>query len=170
MSVLEWRVVEIPVPLRLHETTVSPDWVDYNKHMTESAYLLVVGDAADAFFRYVGIDERYRAAGASLYTVQTHLHHRREAAEGEPIAATLLLLGYDAKRVHVFHELRHSATGALLATAEQLLVHVDTEAGRSAPMPEGLLDRLAVVRRAHAAAPVPEVVGVPIAAPGTPGS
>lgn len=159
---------EIAVPLRLHEATVGPSWVDYNRHMTESAYLLVFGDSSDAFFRYLGIDERYRADGGSLYTVQTHLHHRREIAEGEPLTVSLLLLGHDAKRVHVFHEMRQGTTGALLATAEQLLVHVDTTEGRSAPLPEWLRSRLAAIRRAHAAVPVPDVVGVPIVPPGTP--
>ena len=70
----------IPAPLRLHETTVSPSWVDYNGHMSESCYLLAFGDSADAFFRFLGVDEDYRAAGRSLYTVETHLHHRREVA------------------------------------------------------------------------------------------
>jgi len=156
----------IPAPLRLHETSVKPRWVDYNRHMTESAYLLVFGDAADAFFRYLGIDERYRAEGGSLYTVQTHLHHRREATEGEPLVVSLLLLAHDAKRVHVFQEMRHGDSDTLLASAEQLLVHVDTAAGRSAPLPEWLRERLAAIRRAHAAVPVPDVVGRPIVMPG----
>ena len=37
------------------------------------------GDSADAFFRFFGIDEAYRAAGRSLYTVETHLRNLREA-------------------------------------------------------------------------------------------
>ena len=48
----------IPAPLRLHETAVSQDWVDYNGHMSESAYLLVFGDSSDAFFRFFGVDEQ----------------------------------------------------------------------------------------------------------------
>ena len=54
--------------------------------MSESCYLLAFGDSADAFFRFLGIDEEYRAAGHSLYTVETHLHHRREADEGDRLA------------------------------------------------------------------------------------
>src|SRR5262249_46816161 len=57
----------IPAPLRLHETTVGPQWVDYNGHMSEWCYLLVMGDSSDQFFRYVGIDDAYRAGGRSLY-------------------------------------------------------------------------------------------------------
>jgi acyl-CoA thioester hydrolase len=152
----------IDAPLRLHRTTVDPQWVDYNGHMSESCYLLVFGDNADAFFRFIGIDEKYRAGGHSLYTVETHLHHRREVDEGEPLALSLRLLDHDAKRVHVFHEMFHETTGVLLATAEQMLVHVDSQAGRSAPLPDDVSARLDSVHRAHAVLPVPDAVGKPM--------
>lgn len=156
---------EIPAPLRLHRTTVSPHWVDYNGHMTESAYLLVVGDSSDAFFRYIGIDEDYRASGRSLYTVETHLHNKREVSEGEPLALSLLLLGHDEKRVHIFQEIRHGESDVLVASAEQMLLHVDTDAGRTSPLPDLLEERLAAIRSSHAAAPVPDVVGRPMGLP-----
>ncbi|MER7015808.1 thioesterase family protein [Saccharopolyspora sp. NPDC000359] len=153
---------EIPAPLRLHRTPVSPRWVDYNGHMSESCYLLVFGDGSDAFFRYLGIDEQYRDGGHSLYTAETHLHHRREAAEGDELELTLRVLDHDAKRVHLFHEMHHGGSGELLATAEQLLVHVDTEQGRSTEMPAEFQRRLTAIQRAHAALPVPGVVGRPM--------
>ncbi|TCP56466.1 acyl-CoA thioesterase FadM [Tamaricihabitans halophyticus] len=155
----------VPAPLWLHEAPVSPKWVDYNGHMSESCYLLVFGDNSDAFFRYVGIGEEYRASGKSLYTVESHVHNRREVAEGEPLRLSLRLLDHDAKRVHLFHEMWHGGTQTLLATAEQLLVHVDAHAGRSCPIPDYLHERIAAVHRAHAELPVPEVVGRPIAIP-----
>ena len=153
----------IAAPLRLHEATVVPDWVDYNGHMSESCFLLVFGDSADAFFRFIGIDEDYRAAGHSLFTVQTHLHHRHEADEGDPLVLTLQVLDHDDKRVHLFHEMRHGDDGTLLAAAEQMLVHVDTQVGRSSPMPADLLDHVRAVREAHAALPVSDLVGRPLA-------
>lgn len=152
----------VPAPLRLHETVVKPEWVDYNRHMSESCYLLAFGDNADAFFRYVGIDEHYRAAGHSLYTVETHLHHRREAGEGQSLSLTLRVLDHDDRRVHVFHEMFLGDGDTLVATAEQLLVHVDTRVGRSTPMPSRLTTQLEAIHRAHAVLEVPEVVGRPI--------
>src|SRR5215510_1123548 len=149
----------IEAPLRVHHTSVKPSWVDYNGHMSESCYLLVFGDNADAFFRFIGIDEDYRSAGQSLYTVETHLHHRREVTEGEPLALSLQLLDHDHKRVHIFHEMRHGESDVLLATAEQMLVHVDIEAGRSADLPPLVAKRLDAIQHAHAALPRPDVVG-----------
>ncbi|MEP6527653.1 MAG: thioesterase family protein [Nocardioidaceae bacterium] len=152
----------IPAPLRLHRATVQPSWVDYNRHMSESSYLLAFGDNADAFFRYIGIDEQYRADGHSLYTVETHLHHRREVGEGESLSMTLRVLDLDDKRVHVFHEMFLGDGGPLLATAEQMLVHVEMRAGRSAPMPRALARRLEAIHRAHAQLALPETVGRPM--------
>ena len=65
----------------------------------------------------------------------------------------------DAKRVHVFHEVLRDDTGRLVATAEQMLVHVDTHAGRATALPEHLLARLLKIRTAHAALPQPAAVG-----------
>ncbi|HLL09227.1 MAG TPA: thioesterase family protein [Nocardioidaceae bacterium] len=152
----------IPAPLRLCQLTVPPDWVDYNQHMSEWCYLLAFGENADAFFRYVGIDDDYRSAGHSLYTVETHLHHRREASEGDELSMTLRVLDCDAKRVHIWHEMYLGDSDVLLATAEQMLVHVDSRAARSAPMPADLAERVAALHQAQTTLPVPEVVGRPM--------
>lgn len=155
----------VPAPLRLHETHVKPEWADYNGHMSESVYLLVFGDSADAFFRFFGIDEGYRAAGRSLFTVETHLRNLREAYVGDRLRLTLQVLGADTKRLHILHEMLDDAD-RVLSTAEQLLLHVDTEAGRVAPFPDEIGDRLQQIRAAHRALPVPAYVGRVIQIPG----
>jgi carnitine 3-dehydrogenase len=153
----------IPAPLQLHSPTVLPQWVDYNGHMSESCFLLVFGDSSDAFFRFIGIDETYRDVGGhSLYTVETHIHNIREASEGEPLRLTLQLLDADDKRLHIFHTMHHAETGDILATGEQMLVHVDMAQGRSAPMPPDLLARVNAVLQAHSALPRPKQAGASI--------
>jgi len=143
----------VPAPLSLYSSVVEPDWVDYNGHMTEWAFLTAFGWASDALFRYLGIDESYRSGGHSYYTVETHLNHRREASEGETLRVATQVLGSDAKRLHVFHTMRRD--GELLCTGEQMLVHVDTAAGRSAPLLPGPAAAVAAVTAAHASMPVP---------------
>jgi betainyl-CoA thioesterase len=149
----------IDAPLALYQTKVPAEWLDYNDHMSEWCYLLLVGDAADAFFRYVGIDEDYRAAGHSLYTAETHLHHLRESGARTQLAVPLQLLDVGPKSLHIFHTVRDVATQQEVATAEQLLVHVDTASGRVVPMPDNLRRRLEAIMAAHAVLPVPSAVG-----------
>ena len=149
----------IDAPLELHRATVPTAWVDYNGHMSEWCYLLLVGDGADAFFRYIGIDEAYRAAGHSLYTAETHLHHLRESALGDRLVVPLQLLEVGPKSLHLFHTVRNELTSAVVATAEQLLVHVDMESGRVVAMPGDLRGRLEAIMKAHAELPRPPAIG-----------
>lgn len=157
---------DIAAPLRLYQTVVAGDWVDYNHHLSEWAYLLVFGDSADAFFRFVGIDDAYRAAGRSVYTAETHLRHLREVKLGQQLDVSLRLLGVDDKRLHLLHEM-HSPGPGCVATAEQLLLHVDTGASRVAPFPEPLASRLRKVRQAHATLQLPGYVGQRMRVPRT---
>jgi carnitine 3-dehydrogenase len=149
----------IDAPLELYETQVDPEWVDYNGHMTEAAYLTAAGWASDVLFRYIGDDEAYRAAGHSFYTVETHIHYLREVAVHEPIRFTTQMLGADAKRMHVLHLMYHGTNGTLLSTAEQMLVHVDMASGRSTPILPNVAAAVTAVALAHRHLPVPPQVG-----------
>ena len=144
------------VPLRLHATVVSPEWIDYNGHAHESRYLQVFGDTTDALLRHLGTDI---GGGSSYYTVETHLSHLGQARAEQLLHTTTQLLGHDDKRLHVFHALYRSADDMLLATAEQMLLHVDTEAGRAVPAAPKLLARIARIAELHAALPTPERAG-----------
>ena len=75
-------------PLKLYSAKVHKDWIDYNGHMSESFYLYAFGDASDALFQYIGIDNDYRLAGQSFYTVETHINYYLEASENEPLEFT----------------------------------------------------------------------------------
>jgi carnitine 3-dehydrogenase len=137
-------------PLRLVETYVRPEWVDYNGHMTDSRYLQVFGDATDALLRAVGVDDAYRASGRALYTVETHVTHRAEAGALEPLYVTTQILGLDDKRVHLFHNLKRRRDDRLVATGEQLYLHVNRAAGKAAPMDAALHAKLETIRTAQA--------------------
>jgi acyl-CoA thioester hydrolase len=152
----------IAAPLALISPFVKPEWVDYNGHMSESCYLLVFGDQSDAFFRMIGIDEAYRARGYSLYTVQTMICNVQEASEGEALALHLHLVDANDKRLHLFHSMFNAASGDLLATCEQMLVHVDMAHSRSCAMPADLAQRVQAIVAAHAKLPRPKQVGTHI--------
>lgn len=149
----------VDAPLDLYRGEVEPDWVDYNGHMSEWAYLTAFGWASDKFFRFIGIDEDYRSSGHSFFTAETHINYLREASLGEPLRVTTQVLGVDAKRLHFFHAMAHAVTGEPLATTEQMLLHVDMKAGRTAPILEGPAAALAAVAAAHADLDIPPQVG-----------
>ena len=150
---------ELGQPLQLHSDTVRPEWVDYNQHMSESRYLQVFGDASDALLRYIGVDADYHADGLSYYTVETHICHLREVAVGQPLAVETQILAQDDKRIHLFHSLRHAGQRTLLATAEQMLLHVDTRQGRACAARADVLARIARIAEAHSGLENPPAAG-----------
>lgn len=156
---------EIEAPLALLETQVRPEWVDYNGHMSEACYLTAFGDTSDQLFRYVGIDEAYRASGRSFYTVESHLNNYREVTDRDRIKVTTQVLEVDEKRLHFFHAMHHATEGYLIATAEQMLLHVDTTIPKAAPIAPEVRERLLAIKAAHAGLPVPKQVGHVIGQP-----
>ncbi len=150
---------EIEKPLSLYTCNVAPDWIDYNDHMTEASYLTAFGWASDALFRFIGIDDDYRAAGHSFYTVETHINFYREAKLGEPLKFTTQILDIDEKRLHLFHAMFHGEAGHLLATTEQMLLHVDMQAGRATATLPHVYAKLEAILQVHRGLPRPPQVG-----------
>jgi carnitine 3-dehydrogenase len=117
----------------------------------------------DALYRRLGLDEGYRRQGRMFYTAESHVRHLREAKVGDRLYVTTQVVRVEAKSLHVFHRLHRTADGALIATAEQMHVHVDTAAARAAPVDAALRTRLDALAAAHAAFGVPDGVGQPVA-------
>ncbi|HVN45130.1 MAG TPA: 3-hydroxyacyl-CoA dehydrogenase NAD-binding domain-containing protein [Steroidobacteraceae bacterium] len=135
-------------PLRLLDTHVRPEWIDYNGHMTDSRYLQVFGDASEALFRYAGIDDAYRRSGRALYTVESHLSYRAEAHLQEKLYVLSRVAEVDDKRIRVLHGLHRARDDALIATAELLYLHVSTPPGKASAMDAQVRSRLAAVQAA----------------------
>ncbi len=152
-------VTDPAAPLRLTEVVVDPAWVDYNGHLTEGRYGEVLAYGTDGFLRHAGLDAAYLDGGHSFYTVETHIRYLGEVGALEPLAVETQVLGADGNRLHLFHTLVHARTGAVLATGEHVLLHVDTVAGRSCPMLDPLASGVAAAAVAHAGLPVPEGAG-----------
>ena len=146
-------------PLSLYQAEVHSDWIDYNGHMSESFYLYAFGDASDALFRYIGIDEDYRSLGQSFYTVETHINFYLEVSEGELLRFTTQILGLDKKRLHFFHEMIHAQSGDLLATTEQMLIHVDTNKSKASEIKHAVAEILGEIWASHQQLPPPKQQG-----------
>lgn len=151
--------IDAPAPLVLIEATVSPAAVDYNDHMTESQYLEFFGRAGTELFRLLGMDQSYVDAGASFFTVESHLVHLNEIRVDEPFRVTTQVLSVDDKRIHAFHRMHHGDTDELLASGEQMYLHVDTRAGRAVPAPANIRELMDRVARAHADLEQPSQAG-----------
>ncbi len=144
-------------PLVMAQMQVLPGWIDYNGHMTESRYLFAASETCDAFLRLIGADMEYVAGGHSYYTAESHIMHLAEAKLGDRLTGTLQVLMADEKRIHLFTRILRGDN--MVATVEQMLLHVDMAAGRSCPAAPEVLARLMPIAAAHAGLPRPGPAG-----------
>ncbi len=147
-----------PFPLATWLGRVEAEWIDYNGHMTEHRYLQCFGEATDSLLAHLGVDRHYLAQHRSFYTVETHLQHLGEGRIGDALAVTTQVLEATAKKLHIFHRLLR-ADRTVLATAEQMLLHVDTAAGRSVAADGAVLVGMQRLAARHAALPRPAGTG-----------
>lgn len=155
---------DFPAPFECPLARVEEAWIDYNGHMNMAFYNLVFDRALDAAYDALGICEGYLdASGCSHFTLEAHVCYVREVHLGDPLRITWRLLDWDHKRLHFFEEMHHAEEGWLAATSEQLAIHVDMDARRSAPFSPELQQRFAAVMARHGALPVPERAGRRIA-------
>jgi len=139
----------------LWSTPVLPEWIDFNGHMRDAYYGLVVSLATDVLMDELGMDAAYRErTRCTLYTLEMHLHFLEEVKLGDTLEVSLRVLGADAKRLHVALEMRCARHARPAATAEFMLLHVlqdDTPA--AAPFPPAVAARIASLAAATAGLP-----------------
>jgi acyl-CoA thioester hydrolase len=146
-------------PFTAYRERVRPEWLDYNGHLHDASYATVLSDAHELVFESLGLSADYRTSHhASMFTVETHIRFLAECSADQTLSATTILVEADTKRMRLHSELL--ADGVLAATGESLYVHVDTAAGRSAPLPEDRQARVDALLAAHAELPRPAHVGL----------
>jgi len=126
------------VTLSVWREPVQEGWIDYNGHLSEAYYVLVLGHATDAVMDAVGLGPEYRSANkTSLYTVEAHIRYLEEISAGTDLEVRSSIIGVTGKLLWIWHELW--VDGRLRATEEVLGVHVRD--GSSAPLPADVATR-----------------------------
>lgn len=140
--------------IRIYETPIRAEWIDYNGHLRDAYYTLILSDATDALMDRVGLDAAYRArTGGTLYTLEMHLHFLREVKQTDTVLVDVRILGVDRKRIHAAFEILRAGDAGAAATAEIMLLHVRQEHGKvsTAPFPPEVAARLGELASASAA-------------------
>ncbi|BBV94952.1 MULTISPECIES: thioesterase family protein [Pseudomonas] len=129
-----------------YRTPVQEDWVDYNGHLRDAFYLLIFSYATDALMERIGLDADSRGqSGNSLFTLEAHINYLHEVKLGTEVWVQTQIIGFDRKRLQVYHSLHRAGFEEALAASEQMLLHVDLAGPTSVPFSEhstGLLQGL----------------------------
>ena len=125
-----------------YQTTVRPEWIDYNGHMQDAFYGLIFSYAVDALQDEVGFDAAYRArTGCSIYLIEDHKYYLREVKEGAEVRVETRVLGCDEKRFHLHMTMYERGTP--VAVGEFMEMHVNQHPKPyGAPMPDEILHKL----------------------------
>src|SRR5580698_10071354 len=164
MTMLERPETTVPAPFVSSVMQVEPGWIDYNGHLNMAYYNVLFDRAVDEVYEVLGCGLAYlKATHHSCFTAEVHVRYLRELQAGDPVRVSVQLLDFDAKRLHYFEELRHAGEGWLSATSENMALHVDMTAKKTAVFPSDVAARLAQMKTAHAGLPVPDGAGRRIA-------
>ncbi|MGH8485534.1 MAG: thioesterase family protein [Pseudomonas sp.] len=126
-----------------YETPVQADWVDYNGHLRDAFYLLIFSYATDALMERIGLDADSRGqSGNSLFTLEAHINYLHEVKLATDVWVQTQIVGFDRKRLHVYHSMHRAGFDEALAASEQMLLHVDLAGPKSAPFSELSLELL----------------------------
>lgn len=154
------------IPLRLHREVVQPGWVDYNNHLNDAYYLVILSHATDALMDHIGLDAAGRErTKCSLFTAELHLNYLKEVKGGAMVRVDTQILGLDAKRLHIFHTLHVGDEIEAAATNEQMQLHMDMTGPKVAPFQPDVFARLEAIAKEHAKLPKPANAGRSIALP-----
>lgn len=151
--------VDMTGPLRLYERTVPTEWVDYNGHTNDSRYMQLSSEAGDRFLRFIGMDAAYLESGRSFFTVESHINYVAQSRAGDQLYVTVQLLSHDQKRLRLFTAMHRTDDDTLVATAEHMMLHVDTTTDRASPADPAILERLAQIAAHHEQLSLPANAG-----------
>ncbi|MGE1529728.1 thioesterase family protein [Pseudomonas putida] len=149
-----------------YRTTVQEDWVDYNGHLRDAFYLLIFSFATDALMERIGLDADSRGqSGNSLFTLEAHINYLHEVKLGTEVWVQTQIIGFDRKRLHVYHSLHRAGFDEVLAASEQMLLHVDLAGPKPAPFGHTTVCRLNHLVEQQEGAQAPQYMGRTIKLP-----
>jgi acyl-CoA thioester hydrolase len=145
--------VTVTSALTIYRTQVLPDWIDFNGHLRDAYYVLVVSYAADALMDHLGMDAAYRQrTHCTLYTLEMHVHYFHEVVQSDLLEVTVRIIAADEKRIHAGFDLSCARHGEPAASAELMLLHVEQgEKVAALPFPADIARALDTLRAATAA-------------------
>jgi len=111
--------------LPAYRATLKPDWIDYNGHLRDAYYGLIVSYAIDDVMDHLGLDAAYRAGTqCTLYTLEMHIHYLHEVKESDALEVRTSILDADVKRFHAGCRFTCPRLSEPVATSDVMLLHV----------------------------------------------
>ena len=143
--------------LQIYSTAIAPEWIDYNGHLRDAYYGLILSYASDALMDRVGLDAEYRrATGCTLYTLEQHMHFLHEVKQSDHLDVCVRVLAADRKRIHAAFDFFCARYADPVFVGEMMLLHVRQDpAPASVPFPPGISSAIDALVASTATVPSP---------------
>jgi acyl-CoA thioester hydrolase len=149
-----------PAPFSAYEATVQSDWIDTNGHMNLAYFILIFDRGTAALFNALGIEKSYQdTKRCGVFAAETHTLYDREVLFGERVHVVSQVVGADAKRLHIVHEMFHLQHGYRVAMEEIMFLHVDLNTRRVVPFLSEARSAIDAALTAHAGLRRPQGIG-----------
>lgn len=134
--------------LPAYRATLQPDWIDYNGHLRDAYYGLIVSYAIDDVMDRLGLDAAYRAGTqCTLYTLEMHIHYLHEVKESDALEVHTSILDADVKRFHAGCRFTCPRLKEPVATSDVMLLHVHQgDKPASAAFPPAIAEKLQALK------------------------
>jgi acyl-CoA thioester hydrolase len=141
--------------LPTYQTAIHPDWIDFNGHLRDAYYGLILSYATDDLMDRLGMDAAYRERTKNtLYSLELHIYYLREVKQSDALTVTAGIIGADKKRIHAAFSMTCPRLDEPAATAEFMLLHVHQGVEpKGAPFPDDIRARVDALKNLTAAHP-----------------
>jgi acyl-CoA thioester hydrolase len=114
-----------PRTLPPYRTGLHPEWIDYNGHLRDAYYGVIMSYAIDDLMDHLGLDAAYRErTRCTLYTLEIHMHYLQEIEQSDQLEVTTSILDADHKRIHAGCRFTCDRLEGAVATGDTMLLHV----------------------------------------------
>jgi acyl-CoA thioester hydrolase len=137
-----------PTAIPPYRAQLLPEWIDFNGHLRDAYYGLVMSYAIDDIMDHLGLDAGYRErTRCTLYTLELHMRYMHEVKGTDDLLVATSILDADRKRIHMGCRFICGGLSEAVATGEVMLLHVHQgDKPASAPFPREIDDRIQKLR------------------------
>ncbi|MBB1486030.1 thioesterase family protein [Oceanospirillum sediminis] len=147
----------------IYQTSIQPEWLDYNDHMNVAYYVLIFDHAGEEVVKSLGLGaEVSQETGISWMVLENHITYNNEVVLDQPVEVRMQLLDHDSKRLHFYFEMyakNEDGSEYLASTLEQMAMCVDLNARKSSVFPEAIMANIERLAAEQQDLPRPENIG-----------
>ena len=142
-------VQELPIRLR---RTVTPEYLDYNRHMNVRQYFDLHVATVETLWAEIGVVEAYHASGmGTVFTLDQQVVYLAEARGGDELTTHARAVARSDKALSMTTFIVNETRSCLSSLMHMLGGHIDLETRRMSPFPATMSARIDSVLEQHQA-------------------